>query len=94
MPAFRRLVAIGVEGSLNPGYSVNLKTELIMRQCLFALMAVLILVPSLASSQAREISVERDLIYGRVEGSALLADIGYPEGQNGLPAIILSLIHI
>ena len=88
MPAFRRLVAIGVEWSHNPGRSVNLKTELIMRQCLFALLAALILVPSLASSQALEIAVERDLIYGRVEGAALLADIGYPDGQNGLPAII------
>ena len=66
MPAFRRLVAIGVEWSHNPGRSVNLKTELIMRQCLFALLAALILVPSLASSQALEITVERDLIYGRV----------------------------
>ena len=88
MPVFRRLVAIGVEWSHNPGCSVNLKTELIMRQCLFALMAALILVPSLASSQVLEIAVERDLIYGRVEGAALLADIGYPDGQNGLPAII------
>ena len=51
-------------------------------------MVVLILAPSLGSAQALEIAVERDLIYGRVEGSALLADIGYPNGQNGLPAII------
>ena len=43
--------------------------------------------PAPAQNAAR-VTVEQDLIYGRVEGSALLADVGYPAGQEGLPAII------
>jgi len=44
------------------------------------------LLPALASGQ--NVVVEKDLIYGRAHGSALLADIGYPENGEDLPAII------
>ena len=44
------------------------------------------LLPGLASGQ--DTVVETDVIYGQAHGSALLADIGYPENGEGLPAII------
>ncbi len=37
---------------------------------------------------ADNIVVERDVIYGRPDGAAVLADIAYPEGGTGLPAIL------
>lgn len=44
------------------------------------------LLPALASGQ--NVVVKKELIYGRAHGSALLADIGYPENGEDLPAII------
>lgn len=44
------------------------------------------LLPALAFGQ--NVVVEKELIYGRAHGSALLADIGYPENGEDLPAII------
>src|SRR6185436_11300319 len=37
---------------------------------------------------ARPITSTQDVIYGRVEGSALLADIAYPQSGDRLPAIV------
>lgn len=37
---------------------------------------------------ADNIVVQRDVIYGRPDGAAVLADIAYPEAGKGLPAII------
>ncbi len=37
---------------------------------------------------ADNIIVERDVIYGRPDGAAVLADIAYPEKGRGLPAIL------
>src|SRR5262245_19795221 len=31
---------------------------------------------------------QTDVIYGRVQGSALLADLAYPQGQDRKPAIV------
>ena len=42
--------------------------------------------PALAVGQ--NVIVETELIYGLAHGSALLADIGYPENGEDLPAII------
>ena len=44
------------------------------------------LLPGLASGQ--DAVVETEIIYGQAHGSALLADIGYPENGEDLPAII------
>lgn len=35
-----------------------------------------------------EITVHEDLVYGRVHGAALVADVAYPESDKPLPAII------
>ena len=37
---------------------------------------------------ADNIIVERDVIYGRPDGAAVLADIAYPEVRKGIPAIL------
>ncbi|MQA92629.1 MAG: alpha/beta hydrolase fold domain-containing protein [Gemmatimonas sp.] len=42
---------------------------------------------ALAQDRA-EVVVETDAVYSLDEGSALLADLAYPEGESGLPAII------
>jgi acetyl esterase/lipase len=42
---------------------------------------------AVASEKEFQVTVEKNVIYGQVDGSALLADIGYPTG-NELPAII------
>ena len=48
-----------------------------------------LLLPASSSAQGESrVTVKKDLIYGRVEGSALLADIASPEGNERLPAII------
>ena len=44
------------------------------------------LLPALAFGQSAV--VEKEIIYGQAAGSALLADIGYPENGENLPAII------
>jgi alpha-L-fucosidase 2 len=36
-----------------------------------------------------KVVLKDDTLYGRVDGSALLADISYPEGKDHLPAIIM-----
>ena len=40
------------------------------------------------SAQAPSVTVTKDVIYGRVDGAALLADIAYPSGAPSLPAIL------
>jgi acetyl esterase/lipase len=41
-----------------------------------------------APQTAAAITTKQDVVYGRVEGSALLADIAYPDSGDRLPAII------
>jgi len=42
-----------------------------------------------ASAQARpNIAVKKQVVYGEVKGSGLLADLAYPEGQTRIPAIM------
>jgi acetyl esterase/lipase len=51
--------------------------------------AILMLGASLASAQpSAPVVVRTDVIYGRVEGSALLANIAYPDGPALKPAIL------
>ncbi len=35
-----------------------------------------------------KVTVKRDLVYGRVQGAGLLADIAYPEGKGPFPVIL------
>lgn len=51
--------------------------------------AVLLLGASIASAQpSAPVVTKTDVIYGRVEGSALLANIAYPDGPSLKPAIL------
>jgi acetyl esterase/lipase len=59
-----------------------------MRQLVLALTALLCLSDVAWAQSAGGIAAKQDVIYGRVEGSALLADIAYPDGGGPLPAII------
>ena len=62
-----------------------------LKRLLCALAIVSTSWPAAAVAQSgRRVTVTlvQDVIYGRVDGSALLADIGYPSGGTGLPAII------
>jgi acetyl esterase/lipase len=43
--------------------------------------------PSVGGAQV-PVTVERDVIYSRVEGSAVLADLAYPVGGSDLPVIM------
>ena len=55
---------------------------------LFNALTVLgLLVPSAAPAQT-PVTVERDVVYGRHQGSGLLADIAYPVGGDDLPVIM------
>ena len=50
---------------------------------------VVVLAASLANAQpSAPVVTKTDVIYGRVEGSALLANIAYPDGPSRKPAII------
>ena len=57
-----------------------------MRRLIVATSLLCLTLP--ASALAQNITVETDVIYGRTQGSALLADIAYPEEGEDLPAII------
>ena len=53
------------------------------------LLLVLSLMPAPAAAQpSAPVVTKTDLIYGRVEGAALLANIAYPDGPSAKPAII------
>jgi len=41
-----------------------------------------------ASAQSGGVSVERAVVYGADQGSALLADVAYPPSARGIPAIV------
>lgn len=59
-----------------------------MRVATFAFI-VLAIAPQLAAAQpSAPVVTKTDVIYGRVEGSALLANIAYPDGPALKPAII------
>ncbi len=41
-----------------------------------------------ASAQPAKIVVKKDVVYGKVHGAALLADVAYPEGKGPFPVIL------
>jgi acetyl esterase/lipase len=41
-----------------------------------------------ALAQGGKVVVKKDLVYGRVQGAGLVADIAYPEGREKLPVIL------
>jgi alpha-L-fucosidase 2 len=54
-------------------------------------LAVAIVLTTTAAAWSQEkprVTTKTDVIYGRVDGAALLADLAYPEGREGLPAIL------
>jgi acetyl esterase/lipase len=50
--------------------------------------ALLVLVLTASASAEPKVTVEKDLIYGRVSGAALAADVAWSESQELMPAII------
>jgi acetyl esterase/lipase len=58
-----------------------------MRRIVLAVLAASTL-PVFAEAQTPKIVTKQDIVYGRVQGSALLADIAYPEGRDRMPAIM------
>jgi acetyl esterase/lipase len=65
-------------------------TEVTMRHGLLVMLALLAM-PAVADAQvtaAPGVVVKTDVVYGRVQGSALLADLAYPEKGERLPAIM------
>jgi acetyl esterase/lipase len=60
-----------------------------MRATLFAVLVSLAAAPVYGqATPAPGVVVKTDIIYGRVQGSALLADLAYPERGDRLPAIM------
>ncbi len=56
---------------------------------LFCAVAVLALGTSaFAQENAPKIIVKKDVVYGRVQGAGLLADVAHPEGKGPLPVIL------
>jgi acetyl esterase/lipase len=56
---------------------------------LVPIVLALLCVSGVAAAQTSpSVTSKQDVIYGRVEGSALLADLAYPDGGDRLPAII------
>ena len=51
-------------------------------------MALLVTIAATAQPSVK-VMEKNDLIYGRADGAALLADIAYPEGKNQLPVILI-----
>lgn len=59
-----------------------------MRQLLLAALVATACARSVAAQPSAPIVVKTDVVYGRVEGSALLAHLAYPDGPTLKPAII------
>jgi hypothetical protein len=67
------------------GSDVALKTTIVDGKVVYRAPAA---APSQPAQPVEAVTTKQDVIYGRVEGSALLADIAYPAGGDRLPAII------
>jgi len=59
-----------------------------MRRLIITAIALICVAPAALGQDAVPITSKQDVIYGRVEGSALLADIAYPQRGDRLPAIV------
>ena len=60
-----------------------------MHKFVFALAAMTFMIPMARSQEARKVVQKDDVLYGRADGSALLADLAYPESSDKLPAILI-----
>src|SRR5262249_48944192 len=45
-------------------------------------------IQNVAADKEGKIIVQEDVVYGRVQGAGLLADIAYPEGKGPFPVIL------
>src|SRR5262245_38957322 len=62
---------------------------LLMRQTVLLVIALLVLFTTKgAAVEPDKIVHKQDVVYGRVHGAALLADIAYPEGPGPFPVIL------
>ena len=62
---------------------------LLHRFCIPCLLVVLVLRCLLAAEETKpKIVYKEDIVYGRVHGAGLLADIAYPDSKDPLPAIV------
>ena len=59
-----------------------------MRRLIFTALTLVCVSRVTSTQNAVPIASKQDVIYGRVEGSALLADIAYPQSGDRLPAIV------
>jgi acetyl esterase/lipase len=59
-----------------------------MRTTLIAALVIAFLPAAVVAQPSAPVVTKTDVIYGRVEGSALLANIAYPDGPSLKPAII------
>ena len=59
-----------------------------MRVALIAVVVSVLLSAAAGAQPSAPVVTKTDVIYGRVEGSALLANIAYPDGPSLKPAII------
>ena len=59
-----------------------------MRTTVITALALALAAPMASAQPNAPIVVETDVVYGRVEGSALLANLAYPDGPALKPAII------
>jgi acetyl esterase len=66
-----------------------------MRTFTLALAGMILLSVDSAQAQSSDaapswkVVLKDDVLYGRVDGSALLADLAYPEGKDNLPAVLM-----
>ena len=56
---------------------------------LLPVLAAAVCMAPVIAQDTLKIIAQKDVIYGRVEGAALLADIAYPESRDHLPAILI-----
>jgi acetyl esterase/lipase len=60
-----------------------------MRTFAFSITIVCFSLAAAWAQQSDQVIQKDDVLYGRVDGSALLADLTYPEGRRQMPAILI-----
>jgi acetyl esterase/lipase len=64
-----------------------------MHRLLFTFVTLALLCPLMLLAQNTAVVVKKDVIYGRVQGSALLADLAYPETTSGSKRPAMMYVH-